>query len=258
MNYMRCKSVNLPLPVLEALLVIRSIFFLGMRYRCPCCGWRLRAFTDEGAIFRERALSYCPRCNSKARHRRIWLFLQERTNLLAGPLHLLEVSPKYCFARRFKAMPHLEYLGVDLVHRPHVSAIIDLTALTIKSDSFDALLCVHVLEEIVDDRRAMGELHRVLKPGGWALITVPTRMDRKTYEDPAITDPVERERAFNEAAHVRIYGHDIIDRLEECGFRVEVDLAENVPLQTREKYGLRADENIFFCTKLSTDNGGVP
>ncbi len=249
MNYMRCKSMNLPLPLLEALLVFRSIFFLGTRFRCPCCGWRLRAFTDDGAIFRERSLSYCPRCNSKARHRRIWLFLQEKTNLFAEPLHLLEVSPKYCFSRRFKAMPNLGYFAVDLIRRPHVSAIMDMAAMPISSASFDAALCVHVLEEIIDDRRAMGELYRVLKPGGWALITVPTRMDRRTYEDPAITDAVERERAFGEAAHVRFYGYDLRDRLEECGFRVEVDLAEDVPLETRRKYGLRADENIFFCTK---------
>ncbi len=251
-NSMQAHGFTLPLPLLEMLLVLRAVFFLGRKYTCPCCGWHVRAFADAGTMFRERSLSYCPRCNSKARHRRIWLFLQKKTNLFAEPLRLLEVAPKYSFSRRFTAMPNLGYFAVDLIRRPHVSAIMDVTAMTIRSSSFDAALCVHVLEEIVDDRRAMGELYRVLKPGGWALITVPTRMDRKTYEDPAITDAVERERAFGEAAHVRIYGHDLVDRLEECGFRVKVDLAQDVPLETREKYGLRADENIFFCTRPLT------
>ncbi len=248
-NSMHVYGITLPLPLLEILLTLRSVFFLGTKYTCPCCGWHVRAFTDNGAMFRERSLSYCPRCNSKARHRRIWLFLEEKTNLLSERLHLFEVSPKYCFSRRFKAMPNLNYFGADLKWRPHISARMDLTALPIRSETFDATICVHVLEEIVDDRTAMSELYRVLKPGGWAIITVPTRMDQLTYEDPAITAPEERQRAFGETAHVRIYGHDLVDRLEACGFRVQVDLAENVPPPTREKYGLRSDENIFFCTK---------
>ncbi len=254
---MYVNDMTLPLPLLEIVLTLRSVFFLGTKYTCPCCGWHVRAFTDDGAIFRERSLSYCPRCNSKARHRRIWLFLEEKTNLFSERLRLFEVSPKYSFSRRFKAMPNLDYFGADLIRRPHISARMDLTAVPVRSDTFDAVICVHVLEEITDDRKAMSELYRVLKPGGWAVITVPTRMDQLTYEDPAITAPEERERAFGETAHVRIYGHDLVDRLEACGFRVQVDLAENVPQPTREKYGLRSDENIFFCIKPGeTDCGG--
>lgn len=245
------------LPVVEAMLALRALFFIGTRYTCPCCGWHVRAFTDDNAIFRERSLSYCPRCNSKARHRRIWLYLEQKTNLFSDRLRLLEVAPKYSFSRRFKTMANLEYFGADLVRRPHVSTRMDLTATPVRSGTFDAIICVHVLEEIVDDRKAMGELYRVLKPGGWAVVTAPTRMDRKTYEDPAITAPEDRRRAFGETAHVRVYGYDLIDRLEDCGFTVQVDMGENVPLETREKYGLRTDENIFFCTKpLAAGVGG--
>ncbi len=254
---MHVNDMTLPVPLLEIMLTLRSVFFLGTKYTCPCCGWHVRAFTDDNAILRERSLSYCPRCNSKARHRRIWLFLEEKTNLFSERLRLFEVSPKYSFARRFKAMPNIVYFGADLVRRPHISARMDLTAVPVRSDTFDAVICVHVLEEIIDDRKAMSELYRVLKPSGWAVVSVPTRMDQLTYEDPAITRPGERQRAFGEAAHVRIYGHDLVDRLEACGFRVQVDLAENVPPPTREKYGLRTDENIFFCTKPGeSDNGG--
>lgn len=256
-NDIHAKTMTLPLPLLEVLLTLRSVLFLGTKYTCPCCGWHVRAFTDDNAIFRERSLSYCPRCNSKARHRRIWLFLEEKTNLFSERLSLFEVSPKYSFSRRFNAMPNLTYFGADLVCRPHISARLDLTAMPVRTNTFDAVICVHVLEEIADDRKAMTELFRVLKPGGWAVISVPTRMDRLTYEDPALTTPEERQRAFGEAAHVRIYGYDLVDRLEQCGFRVQVDLAENVPVQTREKYGLRNDENIFYCTKPAGANMGT-
>lgn len=253
----RPKFRRLLLPLLEVLLAVRSLFFLGSKYTCPCCGWHVRAFVDAGAVFRERSLGYCPRCNSKARHRRIWLFLQEKTSLFSKRTRLFEVAPKYSFSRRFSAMSNLFYFGADLVWRPHISVRLDLTDLPVTSESFDAVICVHVLEEIPDDRKAMRELYRVLKPGGWALVSVPIRMDQPTYEDSSITESLERQRAFGETAHVRIYGHDLVDRLEECGFLVDVDLAENVPMKTREKYGLRNDENIFFCTKPSGTDSGV-
>lgn len=248
-NTYRIADLSLPLRWAEVLLAFRALLFVGTKYTCPCCGWRVRAFTKGGVTFKERHLSYCPRCNSKARHRRIWLFLKQKTNLFSDRLRLLHVSPKYSLSRRFIRMPNLDYVGVDLNERPNISVKMDLTATPIRSAAFDAVICVHVLEEILDDRKAMRELYRVMKSGGWALISVPTRMEQLTYEDPMIVTPDERQRAFGEVAHVRIYGHDLVDRLKECGFQVQVDLAKDVPQQVREKYGLRDDENIFYCLK---------
>lgn len=235
--------------IVETLLLIRALIFVGKRYVCPCCGWRLRAFTTGGASLRTRSSGYCPRCRSKARHRRIWLFLSQKTTLFSRRMRLLEVSPHYCFARRWVRMGNLGLVGADLSPGPHVALRMDLTSAPLRSQAFDAILCVHVLEEIVDDRAAMRELFRMVKPGGWVLVSVPTRMERKTYEDPSITTPKERRRAFGEEAHVRVYGHDLVRRLEDCGFRVQVDLATDVDAASRRKYGLRDDENIFLCTR---------
>lgn len=237
------------LRLLDLLLALRALLFLGRRYTCPCCGWRVRAFTAGGATLKTRELSYCPRCNSKARHRRIWLFLRQRTNLFTEPVHLLHVSPKYALSRRFVRMRGLDYVGADLNDRPNIHVRMDLTATPFRSAQFDAVICVHVMEEIVDDGAAMREIHRVLAPGGWALVSVPTRMDDETYEDWTIVDPKERQRAFGEKAHVRVYGYDLVHRLEDAGFKVDVDWAEDVDQQTRDRYGLRDDENIFLCTK---------
>jgi SAM-dependent methyltransferase len=248
-NTYRYNNVALPLKLFEALLILRGLLFFGSKYSCPCCGWRMRDFASGHALMKTRPLSYCPRCNSKARHRRIWLFLQQNTNLFTEQLRVFEVSPKYSFSRQFTRMANINYVGADLYSRPHISFRMDLVAASLQSDSFDAVLCIHVLEEIVDDRRAMAELFRILKPGGWAVISVPTCMERLTFEDPTITEPKERKRAFGEPDHVRVYGHDLVDRLEACGFHVRVDLADDVPLHTQENYGLRGDENIFFCTK---------
>jgi predicted SAM-dependent methyltransferase len=125
----------------------------------------------------------------------------------------------------------------------------DLVKIPIRVESFDAIICVHVLEHIQEDRQAIRELFRVLQPGGWAVITVPIRLDQKTFEDPRITTPEERERAFGEAQHVRFYGYDLLERLEAVGFQVHLDLGQDVEQQTKEKYGLLDDENIFYCTK---------
>lgn len=117
--------------------------------------------------------------------------------------------------------------------------------------SFDAALCIHVLEHVEDDRHAMAELHRVLRPGGWALVSVPIRLDRPTHEDPAITDPAERQAVFGERSHVRFYGADLADRLREVGFEVELDLASDIPDDVRKRHGLRMDENLFRCRKAA-------
>lgn len=251
-NTYRYNNIALPLILMEAALILRGILFLGFRYTCPCCGWRMRAFTKGNSLLKKRPLSYCPRCNSKARHRRIWLFLQEKTNLFTDRLSLFEISPKYSFSRLLTQMANIRYVCADLYDRPHISFKTNLVATSLRSESFDAILCIHVLEEIMDDRRALAELFRILKPGGWAIISVPIGNDQLTYEDPTIIEPKERKRAFGEPDHVRIYGFDLIDRLEACGFHVGVDLADDVPLPIREKYGLRGDENIFYCTKAGT------
>jgi SAM-dependent methyltransferase len=243
------RRVGLHGPPLEMLLLLRTLPFVGNRYVCPCCEFRLRAFTAGGASLRSRPSGYCPRCSSKARHRRIWVFLAEKTNLFTVPMRLLEVSPHYSFSRRWIRMRNLRFLGAGLSSGPHIGLRMDLIATPLGSETFDAILCVHVLEEIPDDRAAMQELFRLVKPGGWVLVSVPTRMDQETYEDHSISTPKGRRRAFGEEAHVRIYGHDLTQRLEQCGFRVEVDLAADVDSASKERYGLRNDENIFLCTK---------
>ena len=233
----------------ELFLTLRALLFIGGNYSCPCCGWKLRTFITGGSSMRTRDLGYCPRCNSKSRHRRDWQYFVHKTNLISDQVNLFHVSPKYSFSRKFVRMDNIHYFGVDLSFRRNVSAFMDITACSFRSEFFDAAICIHVLEEIQDDKKAMHELYRILKPGGWAFITVPIQVNHSTYEDPNITSPQERKRAFGESAHVRIYGMDLKERLEHCGFNVEIDRGSDIPEEIQKKFGLKGDENIFFCTK---------
>lgn len=239
--------------LLEVLLTLRALLFVGTKYTCPCCGWKLRAFTNGGTSFRRRDLSYCPRCDAKARHRRDWLYLREKTNLFSDRLRLFHVAPSYGLSRRFVRMPDLDYVSADIHPGRNIRLGADLVATPIRSGTFDAAICIHVLEHIREDRIAMQEIFRLLKPGGWALISVPILLDQKTFEDPSVTSRKERRRLFGEAGHVRYYGYDLAERLEECGFEVHLHLGKEVEPSTREKYGLRDDENIFFCTKARAE-----
>ena len=67
---------------------------------------------------------------------------------------------------------------------------------------FDALICNHVLEHIPRDFKAMKEMYRVLKPGGWAVINVPTNLQlAHTIEDPNINDPKKQLELFGQPDH---------------------------------------------------------
>lgn len=237
-------------PVKTAILDVRGLLFAGRRYRCPCCGASLRGFVTRWGFLRVTADGYCPRCNAKARHRRIWLYLDREMPAIGVGCRILEIAPWPALAAALRRRPGVEYVGVDLRHAgPHVTVVGDGVALPFRSGSFDVVLCVHVLEHIDDDRSAIAALFDVVRPGGCAVVSVPLRLDRPTHEDPSVTDPDERARVFGERSHVRYYGRDLADRLSEAGFDVDLDLATDVPADVAQRFGLRDDEHVFRCSK---------
>ncbi len=234
--------------VRQACYWLRSLLYLGNRVTCPCCGGRFRKFLPYGVTPRPNAL--CPRCGSKARHRLVWLYLKGKTRLLSDQLKVLHFAPEYVFRKQLASCPNLFYVTTDL---GSLMAMVgsDITHVPFANASFDVVLCNHVLEHVLDDQRAMQELYRVLKPGGWAILQVPIDLHRtETFEDASIVSPEHRERWFNQKDHVRIYGRDYPDRLRAAGFRVQVEFyAKELPCDLRERYALRRNRPIYLCTK---------
>ena len=197
---------------------------------------------------RRRPNAICPRCHSKERHRLLWLYLDESTNLSSTNLKLLHFAPEWIFEKKFRRMKNLDYTTADL--DPALAMIqMDITNIEFGDNSFDVILCNHVLEHVPDDRKAMQELYRVLRPGGWAILQVPI-IREETFEDPSVTDPKERERVFQHRNHVRAYGKDYIDRLRSAGFEVELDdYAKRIGVENANKYSLLRRQEIYLCRK---------
>jgi len=190
-------------------------FLSGNRVACPVCTGSFSRMLPYGVTPRSNVL--CPSCLSLERHRLIWLYLVRVPGILTIPVKLLHVAPEQCFHGRFKKMVHIDYVTADL-ESPLAEYHFDLHSIPFAQDTFDLVLCNHVLEHVEDDRRVMGEILRVLKPGGLAILQVPQDTDRDvTYEDPSITDQKEREKHFGQKDHLRVYGRDYPIKLRQAG-----------------------------------------
>jgi SAM-dependent methyltransferase len=230
---------------------LRRIQQVGGERFCACCQSQVRAFlpyplNKPGRTPRQNAR--CPVCGALERHRLIVHYLRARTNLWTAPrLRLLHVAPESHLTRMFRAATHVHYVSMDLskARRPRLRA--NLEQLAFRDASFDAIYCSHVLEHVPDDRRAMRELRRVLKPEGWAILQVPIIRD-VTFEDPAITSEPERLAAYGQHDHVRAYGFDYRDRLNDAGFAVTVDpYVRTLPEPELARLGFMATEDVYLC-----------
>jgi len=224
------------------------LFYKGDNVECPCCKRKFKKFLTYGVKPREGAL--CPWCLALERHRLLWKYLEDKTDIYIRQLSVLHFAPEHQFQERLKAARNVTYLSCDL-DMPTAMDKQDITQLTYSEDSFDAILCNHVLEHIPEDAKAMKELYRVLKPGGWAILQTPMLNKEETLEDFSITDPQERERVFGQNDHVRIYGADKQKRLEAAGFTVILDdyVTANFTPQQQKYFGLNADEIIWLAKK---------
>jgi SAM-dependent methyltransferase len=231
---------------------IRSIGHRGDAVRCPCCDGDFNRFIPH----RGRPYAKCPGCGALERHRLLLLFLRERTDFFSSRLAMLHIAPEHALQRRLRSQTNLRYLSVDL-DSPLAMEHADLLQLPYADSRFDVVMCNHVLEHVSDDRRALGEIHRVLRPGGRAILMSPIDQNRAdTLEDPSVTAPAERHRVFGQSDHIRRYGRDFGERVATEGFTVttvpyldECDLEETTRLGLRRESSLFQRDDIFVCVK---------
>ena len=244
---------TIPRPLLIRLsYVARPILALalkGNKFTDPIDGKSFRSFLPYG-YGKQRNNVLSPSTLSLERHRLLWLYLNNETDFFTAPKKVLHFAPEQAFYKRFRNQKNLHYTTTDLFS-PLADVKADICDLPFESNTYDVILCNHVLEHIPDDTKAMQELYRVLKPGGMAILQIPQDLNReKTFEDNSITDPKKRAEIFGQYDHVRVYGRDYFDKLRGIGFTVtEEDYTRKLPPESVEKYCLAPGEIIPVCHK---------
>lgn len=226
-----------------------DILYRGNEFTDPINGKSYRKFLPYGYVKqRDNALS--PGTLSLERHRLLWLYLNNETNFFSKTLKVLHIAPEQCFYNLFKNLKNINYTTFDL-NSPLADIKGDICNLPFKENSFDFILCNHVLEHINDDKKAMKELYRVLNKNGTAILQVPiNQKSRKTFEDSSIVDKKERIEKFGQYDHIRLYGLDYFKKLESFGFKVDpLKYSKKFTESEIIKYGLIKDEIIPVCKK---------
>ena len=223
--------------------------YKGNKYVDPIDGKSFRTFLPYG-YEKQRPNVLSPSTLSLERHRLLWLFLKNETSFFTKKAKLLHFAPEQAFYNRFKKIKNLDYTTTDL-NSPLADVKADICNLPFDDNSYDYILCNHVLEHIPDDKKAMQEIYRILKPGGFAILQIPQDTNREvTFEDDSITDPKERAQIFGQYDHLRIYGMDYFDKLKNVGFQVKaIDYTTQLTPLEIEKYRLTKGELIPFCIK---------
>ncbi len=153
------------------------------------------------------------------------------------------------FKRLYKGCEQ-SYITADL-ESPLATMHFDVQDIPLEDNYTDVVICNHIMEHVEDDHKALSELHRILKSGGWGVILSPIDYSRaETFEDDSITDPKQRAEIFGQYDHRRVYGRDYGARLAKGGFKVtEYDMYGELTPSERELYALR-NEIIYRVDKL--------
>jgi SAM-dependent methyltransferase len=248
----------------DAALRVLAAAHWGTRRRCPVCGARVRRFLQSGYSYRvlhelrvvggiPRAADECPVCRANDRTRLLYLYLRDHTRLFDGGERTLHIAPERAIVLRARSLPAETYVCGDIEPHRYLSlrpmALLDVEALSFADESFDLVICNHVLEHVRDDRKAMRELWRVLKPSGRAILQVPiAERLKQTREDPRVVSPEERGEVFGQPDHVRLYAaEDYIERLSAAGFRVQLfDIYQEEP-ESAYAFDVNPYERLFVC-----------
>lgn len=232
-------------------LLLLRIKLKGDRVFCPCCKKSFKIFATFGNERRKN--SRCPNCESLERHRLLWMYFENKTNLYKDNLRVLHVAPETVFFHLFKKQKNIDYYPCDIYNKlyPNGTIYFDLLNHNLPDNSFDTIICNHVFQYIDDDKKAMQNIYKLMKPGGWAILQVPINTKSKsTYENNLITDPLEREKEFGLKEHVRYYSFDYADKLRDIGFNVCVDdYSAEFTIEENYRYGFWQGDSVYYCTK---------
>ena len=249
----------------------RPIEVINSPHKCPVCQKQVDQFLPLSTYFTENLKKYgfpftadetetinvehysCPHCGASDRDRLYACYLEKRLTLCDGweQILLLDIAPSLPLTNFIDKYKKITHHTADLL-MADVDRVIDITNMPeIDSNSYDILICSHVLEHVNDDKKALSELYRVLKPGGWGIIMVPINLTiDQIDEDPSVTDVGERWRRFAQDDHVRLYNKSgFIERVEAAGFTLKQFGIDYFGKLAFEEYGISNASVLYIGEK---------
>ncbi len=243
---------HIPRPILIRFSKLFSFlvrpFYMGSKVECPVCGHKFRKMLPYGNKAGENRL--CPVCLSLERHRLMWLYLTNYSDFFKNNYKVLHIAPEQPFLKKFKSAKNLEYTTADMVS-PIADLHFDIMQIPLPDNTYDWVICNHVLEHVENDIDAMKEILRILKPGGKAILQVPINYSySETHEDKSINTDKQREEIYGQYDHVRWHGLDYPKRLEAAGFVVDnFDIKKYLAIDLIEKFRLDKQEILYIAKK---------
>ena len=244
---------------------------LEKKRKCPICGEFCIEFQPFGSRLDEK--EQCSNCGSLARHRSLYIEMKRETNILneTNNIKILHFSPEPTFYYLFNKKDNIDYVPIDLNkklykkelfffcdgitlkyfenYQDYIKDEVDVQDIPYDDNTFDYIIINHVLEHVPQDKKAISELYRVLKPGGVAFISVPIGGEI-TNEDERINTQELRLKYYDDPTHLRLYGRDLKGKLEGFGFEVE-EYCSGKYFSKKEKnlYKLPDDEYAYICRR---------
>jgi len=249
--------------------ILLGVWYRGKKYECPFCGQQFRKLLaggeDHPVIYEKQIIGggrrknvQCPRCFSKERDRLVFLYLSQKTDFLNKASRVLHIAPEGALRLLLRRNKKLKYVMGDKYESGYTDyyysrdvGYADINNLLYPDKSFDLIICNHVLEHVQNDIGAMKELFRVLDHQGAAILQVPISYAiQATEEDESVVSPSERIKRFGQFDHVRIYGPDYTERLQNAGFKViRFNPFEDGLEELARKFALNPKEDLFVGIK---------
>lgn len=236
----------------------------GGQRHCVMCDhnvWRFMPYRAGAKVPLMAALSIvgsdidhfeCPRCGSHDRERHLLLYMRAFGLLAILPsLRVLHFAPERHLSRRIAALAPVQYITCDLYPGSADVLRVDIEQMPFEDGSFDLVIANHVLEHVSDDDKAISEVSRVLRLGGWAVLQTPySDMLETTWSDPGIATEAARLQAYGQEDHVRLFGRDIFEQFSRHGLSAKVSTHAELPEAGQYKrLGVNPREPFFLFVR---------
>ena len=245
--------------------IIAKLPFVRKDYFCICCQNAITHFDAYGGtsevyekhhiIGGGRRNCKCPICESIDRWRWTLYVLHEYTKIFSERSNVLHFAPEAGVKNAISLNPNCWYMTGDLL-KENGDIVMDITDIPFKDNLFDYIIVNHVMSYVKNEKKAMDELKRCLKPSGTLIMSFPICTDRDTYENLDIRAQEESMKLFGVTGNCRMYGKDYRERIEGYGFTVEIyspqDILKDDDLR---RWGLMRDDILMLCRIQNKETG---